>query len=209
MIDEAKFTEVFPKADPNWLILLEKWMKFYDFPEGINTLAMVLAQLGHESAGFTVLEENLRYSPERALAMWPQRLGTLVRARAACRTPENLANIVYGGRMGNTDHGDGWRYRGRGLIQLTGKDNYRAFSQELPEGMDFMNHPELLCSDKDLAACCACWFLAKRTGSKYWRDYAAGGDVEACTKMINGGLIGLADRRRLFLKLGGKLRAVE
>ena len=113
MIDEAKFTEVFPKADPNWLILLEKWMKFYDFQEGINTLAMVLAQLGHESAGFTVLEENLRYSPERALAMWPQRLGTLVRARAACRTPENLANIVYGGRMGNTEHGDGWRYRGR------------------------------------------------------------------------------------------------
>jgi len=161
----------------------------------INTserATMFLAQLAHESAGFAITEESLFYkSADRLRAVWPRRFGEMSDQEAApyVRAPYQLANFVYAGRMGNGDEasGDGWRFRGRGLIQLTGRTNYTAMAQAL--GIDLVNEPDLAAMPNEAA----------RIAGRYWssngcNELADAGDFQEITKRINGGLVGLPDR---------------
>ena len=155
-------------------------------------IAAFIAQIGHESGQLTRLVENLNYSAEGLMKTWPSRFD-LVRATAAARKPEQIANIVYADRMGNTAPGDGWKYRGRGLIQTTGKTNYVACGDAL--GVGLINHPELL-EQPQYAALSAAW---------YWsvnglNTLADAGDLTKITRRINGGLNGQADRQALYDK---------
>lgn len=159
---------------------------------GIDTpvrLAAFLAQVAHESANLARLVENLNYSAQGLLGVWPNRF-TPEAASALARQPERIANRVYAGRLGNGDEasGDGWRYRGRGLIQVTGKTNYAACGKAL--GLDLVGSPELL-ETPGPAARSAAWFWSSR-GLNAPADR---GDIEAITRTINGGLTGLADRK--------------
>lgn len=149
--------------------------------------AHFLAQAGHESAGFKTLVENLNYSAEGLRATWPTRF-TPERAAAMARKPELIANHVYGNRLGNTKQGDGWRFRGRGIFQLTGRENYARAGKALD--MPFEAEPERL-ESPEAAAMTAAWF---------WKDrglnaLADADDLLAVTRRINGGLHGLEDRR--------------
>lgn len=162
----------------------------------INTeqrIEMFLAQLAHESAGLTALVENLNYSKESLVKTWPTRF---VASTAAPyhRQPEMIANHVYANRMGNGDKasGEGWKYRGRGAFQITGKHNYIACMMAL--GIDCVEHPELL--EQPEAACrSAAWFFAAHGLNKV----ADSGDFTKMTKIINGGTIGMQHRLGLLM----------
>jgi putative chitinase len=172
--------------DDDWLEPLNEAMQRYE----INTperQAAFIGQCAHESGGFKTLQENLNYSAKGLHATWPSRFASEADAQPFHRNPEKIANKVYSGRMGNTDEGDGWKYRGRGLIQLTGKDNYRLASDALD--VDFVANPELVLS-KEYAALTAAWYWNKRGLNKE----ADAKDFTGMTKKINGGTIGLADR---------------
>ena len=155
-------------------------------------IAAFIAQVGHESGQLTRLVENLNYSAEGLMKTWPSRFD-LVRATAAARKPEQIANIVYAGRMGNTEPGDGWKYRGRGLIQITGRANYAACGEAL--GLDLLSKPELL-ELPQYAAMSAAWFWS----TKGLNTLADKGDFVKITRRINGGLNGQADRQGLYDK---------
>jgi len=158
----------------------------------INTpdrIAMFMAQVGHESGGLTHIEENLNYRAERLPVVFPRYFRD-VNPSAYARNPEKIANRVYANRMGNgpESSGDGYRYRGRGLIQLTGHDNYARFANDM--GMSVEEAVEYL-STPEGAAMSAAWFWSKNG----LNEIADRGDVVAATKRINGGTIGLADRQ--------------
>lgn len=176
------------KIDISWVEPLEEVFHRYE----INTPARQAAFIGqcaHESANFKTLEENLNYSAEGLMKTWPSRFPTLEAAQPYHRNPEKIANRVYGGRMGNglEETGDGWLYHGRGLIQLTGKDNYMLASDALRE--DFIHSPDLILAPR-WAAMTAGWYWNKRGLNKE----ADAKDYTAMTKKINGGVIGLDDR---------------
>ena len=154
-------------------------------------VAMFRATLAHESGRFKRLEENLSYSAERLMRVWPKRFPTIESTYGYASMPGRLADKVYGGRMGNIDLGDGWKYRGRGLIQLTGKANYRACGVAL--GMDLMNDPDLLLQ-KEPAARSAGWFWKFHGCQKF----AEAGLFREVCKMINGGVTGMSEREALL-----------
>jgi putative chitinase len=149
--------------------------------------ASFLGQCGHESAGFTALVENLNYKAESLCKVWPKRFPTLEMAQPYHRNPEAIANHVYANRMGNGDEasGDGFLYRGRGLIQLTGKSNYEACGHVLD--VDLVSDPDLVATPM-YAALSAGWFWS----THHLNDIAQ--DILAVTKKINGGTHGLDDR---------------
>lgn len=161
-------------------------------------VAHFIAQVLHESGDLTRQFENLRYSPERLRLVWPQRflpLGPLDPADFAYNA-EKLANDVYGGRMGNTLPGDGYLYRGRGLLQLTGKDSYERATTFLklgaPDAPDLAANPDVVVAAPwCLQVACALWSARGCNGAAD-RD-----DVGEVTWLINGGEIGLAERRAL------------
>ncbi len=162
--------------------------------------AAFLAQIAHESGELKRLSENLSYSAERLMAVWPKRFPTLKKARAYERKPEKLANHVYAKRLGNGDEasGDGWRYRGRGLIQLTGRGNYRAAAQAI--GLPLEKSPELL-ETPAVAALSAAWFWSTRGLNELADDRNDDNDDEdfvTITVTINGGRNGMAERRRYW-----------
>lgn len=172
--------------DPSWLDPLTAAFARFE----INTperQAAFIGQCAHESANFKTLQENLNYSAKGLNATWPSRFPSEAEAQPYHRQPEKIANKVYSGRMGNLDEGDGWKYRGRGLIQLTGKDNYRLASDAL--AVDFIADPDLVLT-KEYAALTAAWYWNKRGLNKE----ADAKDFTGMTKKINGGVIGLADR---------------
>lgn len=149
-----------------------------------------LAQVGHESAGLSRLEENLCYTAARICAVWPARFADAGAAEPLAGNSQALANAVYGGRMGNGDaaSGDGWRFRGRGYIQLTGRAAYRAAGRHA--GLDLETFPELAATPEHaLAAACGFWSWRGLNGLCD-RD-----DLVALSRRINGGSHGLADRR--------------
>jgi putative chitinase len=179
---------------------------------GITTKRQVagwIAQCAHESAGFKTLTENLNYSADTMAVVWPTRFALLgpdkkpvkVKGKnqpnkfalALHRKPELIANTVYANRManGNIESGDGWRYRGRGLKQLTGKDNYTRCGQGL--GMDLVANPDLLLSPEGASMSAAWFWSVNKCG-----PIADSGDFVALTKKINGGTIGLEDRQRRY-----------
>ena len=175
--------------DIKWLKPLEDTFAKYD----INTpkrQAAFIGQCAHESGNFKTLEENLNYKPESLMRVWPSRFPDLPTAMKYAHDPIKIANKVYGGRMGNgpEESGDGSKYHGRGLIQLTGKESYDNCGKAI--GVDLINQPGLL-AQPDLAAMSAGWFWNK----KGLNALADAGDYETMTKRINGGLIGLDDRK--------------
>ena len=173
----------------HWAEALNKILPDYE----INTpqrVAAFIAQSAHESGGFTALHENLNYRAVTLRKVFPKYFPTDEMAAQYAQQPERIANRVYGGRMGNGDEasGDGFRYCGRGLIQLTGKSNYQAFADSLQ--MPVEEVPAFLATFEG-AIQSACWFWE----SNNLNQYADSGDILTMTKRINGGTIGLADRQ--------------
>lgn len=170
-------------------------------------LAHFLAQILHESGGLTLQVENLHYSAPRLPKVWPKRfqpIGPLDPA-AFAGNPEKLANEVYGGRNGNSLPGDGFRYRGRGLLQLTGRANYRKATLMLrrfqAEGPDFEAEPDLVFSGVwCLAVAAAIW---EASGCNPHADLDS---ITRVTQAINGGQIGIADRKDWLLRVRALLR---
>lgn len=146
-----------------------------------------LAQIGHESGGLQLREENLRYSAARLTQVWPLRFPDLAAAVPFAAAPEKLAEAVYGGRIGNDRPGDGYRYRGRGFIQITGRATYRALG--LLAGIELEARPDLANDPAHaLAIACAYWSWKKLNA------LCDEGDFTTLTRRINGGLTGLQDR---------------
>lgn len=159
---------------------------------GIDTpkrQAAFIAQCGHESGGFKLLSENLNYRAETLCKLWPKRFPTLEFAKQFEKNPRKIANSVYANRMGNRDEasGDGYRFRGRGCIQLTGHSGYYHAGQAL--GVDFVMNPDLVATPK-YAVLTAGWFWSTH-GCNELADAA---NWTGLTKRINGGTIGLNER---------------
>lgn len=172
-------------------------------------IAGFLAQTSHESGGYTMLSENLNYRAATLAACWPSRFAVLgadkkpikengklvptAVANSIAGKPELIANLVYSSRMGNgsAESGEGWKFRGRGLKQLTGKFNYTKCSEGL--GADLVANPDLLL-EPVYAAKSAGWFWKTNNLSAF----ADAGDIKGMTKKINGGYIGLEQRQALY-----------
>jgi putative chitinase len=166
---------------------------------GINTplrLAHFLAQCGHESGGFRLTQENLNYSAKGLNGIFRKYFPTEAAAASYARNPQKIANKVYGGRMGNgpESSGDGFKFRGRGYIQLTGKDNYTAFGKSI--GEDMTVNPDKVSSQYALLS--AAWFFSKNGLHRIADEGASDAVVTKITKRVNGGTIGLADRIKHF-----------
>lgn len=166
---------------------------YYEISNTNERLAAFLAQVGHESGGFNAVKENLNYGAKGLRTTFGKYFPTDELAKQYERQPEKIANRVYANRMGNgpESSGDGWRYCGRGLIQLTGKDNYTRFAKalEIPieECVAYMETPDGACSS-------AGWFW----DNNKLNVYCDRGDFIGLTKRINGGTIGLADRQHHY-----------
>lgn len=197
-IDLEKFKEAFPGCkEPE--VLVNMFDNILN-PAGINTkerVCMFLAQCGHESAEFTIFNENLNYSAKGLRGVFGKYFPTDALANQYARQPEKIANKVYANRMGNgpESSGDGWKYRGLGLIQLTGKDNFSAFSKDT--GIDIVTYPEKHRTDLSIIIKSAIWFWNKNN----LNTYCDKGDFIGLTKRINGGLNGLPDREAKYKKL--------
>lgn len=156
-------------------------------------LAHFLSQCGHESGGFRVVNENLNYGAKGLLGLFKKYFPNEAKAKLYERKPEKIANLIYGGRMGNGPEasGEGWKYRGRGYIQLTGKQNYTAFGKAI--GEDIAANPDLVATKYPLLS--AAWFFTRCLSKCTDASDAA---VTAVTKCVNGGTIGLEDRKKHF-----------
>ncbi len=180
--------------DGKWLEPLKETFEKYNIDTPKRQAAFI-GQCMHESNGFKTLTENLNYSAKALMATWPSRFTNEEMANQYARNPEKIANKVYGGRMGNADEssGEGWKYRGRGIKQLTGKENYERCGSSL--GVDLVSNPDLLLEPK-YAALSAGWFWNKHG----LNDLADKSDIETMTKRINGGLLGLDARKAAIQK---------
>ena len=183
-----------PAMADKWLIPLQFTCEKFD----INTperIAGFLAQIGHESGGFRFTTENLNYRADALTRVWPSRFPPGI-AESYAMQPEKIANRAYADRMGNGDEasGDGWKYRGRGLIQLTGADNYAAFS--LDADNEALVNPDSV-AEPELAALSAGWFW-KKNGLNALADAK---DIVGMTRRINGGTNGLDDRQMRYSRL--------
>jgi putative chitinase len=173
----------------HWHEALIQLLPDYD----INTpqrIAGFVAQCAHESNGFTAIKENLNYRPESLMKLFHKYFPTMDSAQAYAHQQEKIANKIYANRMGNSDEasGDGYKFCGRGLIQITGRDNYQSFADSLQMNIDDV--PDYLATFEG-AAQSACWFWENNNLNK-WADQ---GDILTLTKKINGGTIGLEDRK--------------
>jgi len=165
----------------------------YAINENALRLAHFMAQVLHESGGLCIVEESLSYTAKRMMVIWPKRFPTLEAAQPYAKNTQKLANKVYGGRMGNTDPDDGWRYSGRGLLQITGRESYARYGGRL--GCNLVGEP-VLASDPQ-------WSLS--IAAEEWTDkgcnpFADKDDINTITKRINGGLIGLDERKKWLVK---------
>lgn len=188
MIDYSKLTKHLPEHV--YVQILDVVIKYK-----INTprrLAHFLAQCHHESAGFNVVEENLNYSAEGLLRTF-KKYFTPEQANEYAHNKVRIASRVYANRIGNGDEAsqEGWLYRGRGYVQLTGKDNYAAFNDQLPE--DIIKNPDLVATQYPMLS--AAWFWDHNNINDLLCDNETIDDV---TRKVNGGLNGIVDRSRLF-----------
>lgn len=183
--------------------LAQRWYRHIDTAmkefgiTAVNDQAMFIAQLGHESAGYSRLVESFNYSVDGLKKTFGKRLSAYqcemlgrIDGKQVAHQPQ-IANLVYGGRMGNNSQGDGWKYRGRGLLQITGRENYTKCGAALQ--LDLVSTPELLEQERH-AARSAAWFYALRGCLTY------SGDVVRVTQIINGGQNGIADRQVRFTR---------
>ena len=176
-----------------WLETLNNAFIKYHITD-INEKAMFLAQTTHESNNYKRLEESFNYRPERLFEVFKKRVGTLENAKKLClQGAKEIADFVYGGRLGNSQD-EGYKYRGRGIIQLTGKNNYEYYGKKI--NIDLVNNPDLA---KESNA-------AMEIALLFWKEKGCGmfakmADVKTVTKLINGGYNGLADRQKRFNKI--------
>lgn len=176
-----------------WLDPLNNAFNKYNITD-TKEAAMFLAQTTHESNNYKRLEESFKYTPQRLYDVFKKRVGSLENAKQLClQGAEAIANFVYGGRLGNAED-EGYKYRGRGIIQLTGKSNYKKYGKKI--NVDLVNNPD----------------LAKKTNNAieiallFWQErgcslLARQGDVKGVTKLINGGYNGLEDREERYKKI--------
>jgi putative chitinase len=183
-----------PAAAESWAPVLVAVAAEFDITPP-RRLAAFLAQAAVESAELALLSENLNYSAEGLLKTWPSRF-TTARAAALARRPVEIANHVYADREGNgpRESGDGWRFRGRGIFQLTFRNNYAAAGAAL--GLPLVEHPELVAEDRSAAARTAGWFWSNRGLSAL----ADAGDFRELTRRINRGLLHFDRRRQYHLR---------
>jgi putative chitinase len=172
--------------DDKWEIPLNQVFVKYDLDTPKRQAAFI-GQCAVESANFTRLQENLNYSAQRLTQVWPSRFPNINMAEAYAHNPEKLADFVYAGRMGNLQDGDGWKFHGRGLIQLTGRENYANCGSGV--GVDLIDNPDLLLTPK-YAALSAGWYWNR----KQLNLLADTQEYGAMTRRINGGLTGLDER---------------
>ena len=179
--------------DEEWLGTINNAFIKYCITD-INEQAMFLAQTTHESNDYKRLEESFNYRPERLFEVFKKRVGTLENAKKLClQGAKEIADFVYGGRLGNSQD-EGYKYRGRGIIQLTGKNNYEYYGKKI--NIDLVNNPDLA---KESNA-------AMEIALLFWKEKGCGmfakmGDVKTVTKLINGGYNGLDDRQKRFNKI--------
>ena len=178
--------------DHKWLAPLEETFVKYDISTTARQ-ACFMGQCAHESGNFKTLQENLNYSAEGLMKTWPSRFPTKQIADQYARQPAKIAGKVYNGRLGNTSEEEASKFLGRGLIQLTGKENYANCGSGI--GVDLLSDPTLLL-DSRYATLSAGWFWNK----KGLNSLADASDIETMTKRINGGLIGLEDRKAKIAK---------
>ena len=176
--------------------VLNEWGERFGISTPIRMIHF-LAQCAHESAGFTTTVENMNYSAKRLLQVFPKHF-TPAQAERYARKPSQIANRVYANRLGNGNEasGDGWRYRGRGYIQITGRSNYKAYQDSGLCVGNLMAHPEWLCNSPGRMKS-AMWFFMK-SGCN---ELADNDDIEAITRRINGALNGYADRCYYYRRL--------
>ena len=194
MLEKEQLAQIIP-GNPyldHWHDALTQCLPEYDITSP-QRVAAFLAQCAHESGGFKTLKENLNYKAESLCKVFPKYFPNVELASQYAHQQEKIANKVYGNRMGNGDEasGDGYRYCGRGLIQLTGKDNYTAFAESIETPVEEL--PEYL-STFEGAVQSACWFWETNN----LNQYADSGDILTMTKRINGGTIGLEDRKKHY-----------
>ena len=160
-------------------------------------VAAFVAQCSHESLQFRVMEENLNYSADGLLGTWPRRFTSRDMAMQYARQPQKIANFVYANRNGNgpTSSNDGWNYRGRGIIQLTGRRNYTDISTSIYGDDRAVRNPAMVV-EKQQAIYAACWFWYTRN----LNELADRGDITTMTERINGGRLGLPERRKYYLQ---------
>ena len=190
-VDELRRIAPLCQNASTWAPLLATTAQIYDILDTEHRLAMWTATIVHESNQLRDLEEDLNYTVLRLVQVWPGRFPSIEYARSFAFHPERLANRIYSARMGNGDEasGDGWKYRGRGLIQITGRAMYRACGTALQQPL--LDQPELLL-DREIAALSAAW---------YWADngcntLADRNNFIGVTERVNGGRNGLVDRQR-------------
>ena len=174
--------------DAKWLNPLNETFAKYDISTPLRQAAFI-GQCAHESNNFTRLEEGLNYSASRLMVVWPSRFPTLEAAAPYANNPEKLADKVYGGRadLGNKEDGDGFKFHGRGCIQLTGRDSYERCGEAI--GVDLIGQPNLLV--EPLYACLSAGWFWNKKGLNALADAQEYGQM---TRRINGGLVGLDDR---------------
>jgi putative chitinase len=192
-ISKIQAATLIKKSSDEWYPLLAELLPKYEI-NTVNRVAGFIAQCSHESVNFTVIKENLNYSANGLNTVFSKYFIKAGRdANAYARNPEKIANLVYADRLGNGDtaSGDGWRYKGRGVIQLTGKDNYTNFGKSVhlttTETIDYLE-------TKRGALDSACWFWKTNN----LNATADSQDIVAMTKKINGGTNGLEERKKLY-----------
>ena len=188
MVTEQQLARL--KIGPEWAAALNQTFDRFKINTP-NRQAAFVAQCGHECGNFRVLEENLNYRAASLMTTFKRYFPTMELAQQYEKRPEKIANRVYANRMGNGDEasGDGWRYCGRGLIQLTGRDNYTFFAGSL--GISVEEASEYLGTFEG-AAQSACWYWEQNNLNRF----ADANDVRGLTRAINGGYIGLEDRQK-------------
>jgi len=177
----------------HWCDALNKILPDYDISTP-QRVAAFIAQTAHESGGYTALHENLNYQAASLCRVWPRLFPNQDVANEYAHQPERIANRAYANRMGNgpEESGDGWRFCGRGLLQVTGHDNYQAFADSLQMNIDDV--PAYLQTFEG-AVQSACWFWENNN----LNTFADSGDFTTMTKRINGGTLGLEDRQARYL----------
>ncbi len=201
-IDAARWLEVLTYCGVRaatavvWAPRFERFVQPDRFSLGTRELDDFVGQVLHETSRLEHLVEKLNYSPDRLMEVWPSRYTSLALALRVAWNPEALANHTYGGRMGNTASGDGWRYIGRGIPMITGKDNY-ALLQKLT-ALPLVDFPVLLENPAIALRCAVLWWEGKVPDS-------AIDSIERTTRAVQGGQLALADRRRLTEKAGAVL----
>jgi putative chitinase len=189
---EDAVRQLIPKVKnfDEWYSNLLNILPEYDIDTS-NRVAAFMAQCGHESGGFTLMQENLNYSAKGLRGTFGKYFPNDAVAKLYERKPQMIANRVYANRMGNGDEAseEGWYFRGRGIVQITGKNNYTKCSQSLFESNVLVENPDLLL-ETEYAIHSACWFWS----AARLNELADIGDMKTMTKRINGGFIGLEDR---------------